>query len=300
MKKGFTLVELLVVIGILGILAAVLVGAFSGGADSARAIKCMSNMKSLASACQTYGMARGHYPLAGSVEKVELDESHGYQNVKMKYYELAGWLSWDSRGAYRGSVNSHIASVGWYTSTYSADMAEREFAYTNGVLWRYLSGNRNVYLCPDHVRKYKDSTPPAWSYFMNSYFGWDSSRGTAAKSETFFGIYYDSLKRADRRLLFAEMPFMDRGVTVDPDGSAGTEFDCVLQYADDSEAETIGFNHSSSKRSHFAHVVFADGHAEKLTWPKEGLEPSKIKDLTKWLCQGKDVSFDGKVYREMK
>ena len=56
MKKGFSLVELLVVIGIIGILAGVLMGVFSGGSDSARAARCLSNMKNLANACQTYGM----------------------------------------------------------------------------------------------------------------------------------------------------------------------------------------------------------------------------------------------------
>ena len=68
MKKGFTLVELLVVIGILGILSAVLIGSFAGGTESARAVKCLTNMRNLATACQTYGMSYGFYPLAGSIE----------------------------------------------------------------------------------------------------------------------------------------------------------------------------------------------------------------------------------------
>ena len=299
MKKGFTLVELLVVIGILGILTAVLVGTFAGGTDSARAVKCLSNMKNLASACQTYGMAHGCYPLAGSVEMVKVDESRGIRNIKMKYYELPGWLSWNSQGAYAGDVNSHVASVGWFTSAYAEETEDREFAYTNGVLWKYISGNRNLFQCPAHVKKFS-GTPPAWSYFMNGYFGWDSSRGASAKAETFHGIGYSSLKRADRRLLLAEMPFMGLGVSTEPNASAGTDFDCVLQYELGTDAETVGFNHSSGKRAKFAHVVFADGHTEKLAWPKTGLEATRIKDLTKWLCQGKDISFNGQVYEELK
>lgn len=299
MKKAFTLVELLVVIGILGILSAVLIGSFSGGTESARAVKCLSNMKNLASACQTYGMAHGNYPLAGSVEKVKVDESRGIRNVKMRYCELPGWLSWNSQGAYSGSVNSHVASVGWFTSAYTEDENVREYAYTNGVLWKYISGNRSLFQCPAHVKRY-GSTPPAWSYFMNSYFGWDSSRGASAKAETFGGIHYAGLKRADRRLLFAEMPFMGVGVSIEPNASASTDFDCVLQYELGTDAETVGFNHSSGKRAKFAHVVFADGHTEKLSWPKTGLEATRIKELTKWLCQGKDISFNGKVYEELK
>ena len=56
MKKGFTLVEMLVVIGIIGILVGVLVASFSGGTESARNAQCLTNMKNLAGACQSHGM----------------------------------------------------------------------------------------------------------------------------------------------------------------------------------------------------------------------------------------------------
>ena len=41
-RRGFTLVEMLVVIGIIATLAGVLMGVMSGGTDSARAAKCSS------------------------------------------------------------------------------------------------------------------------------------------------------------------------------------------------------------------------------------------------------------------
>ena len=68
MKKAFSLIELLVVIGILAILMGVLVVTTSGGTESARAARCLTNMRSLATACNTAALSRSTYPLAGSAE----------------------------------------------------------------------------------------------------------------------------------------------------------------------------------------------------------------------------------------
>jgi prepilin-type N-terminal cleavage/methylation domain-containing protein/prepilin-type processing-associated H-X9-DG protein len=298
MKKAFTLVELLVVIGILGILSAVLIGSFSGGTESARNAKCLTNMKNLASACQSYGMTHAHYPLAGSVERVRIDSSDP-RNVKMQYSELPGWLSWNSENAYAGgSTSSHVANPGWFVSTYDQTAAVREHCCTNGSLWKYLSGNRGIFQCPAHVKKF-GKNPPAWSYVMNSYFGW-AGANASPKDGSYYGIHYGDLARADRRLLFAEIPYMGVETAINTTESAGTECDCVLQYRSKDGGEMIGFNHSSGKRSKFAHVVFADGHAEKLVWPKDGLNEARVRELTEWLCTATDVTFTGKDYEELK
>lgn len=49
-KKGFTLIELIVVIAILGILAAVLIPRFSGFTDRARTTQVLTNAKQIATA----------------------------------------------------------------------------------------------------------------------------------------------------------------------------------------------------------------------------------------------------------
>ena len=67
---GFTLIEMIVVIGIIGILAGVLFASFGGATDSARAALCLSNMKGLAQAANACAMRNGNFPLAGSREAV--------------------------------------------------------------------------------------------------------------------------------------------------------------------------------------------------------------------------------------
>ncbi|MGN0832098.1 MAG: type II secretion system protein [Kiritimatiellia bacterium] len=312
MKKAFTLVELIIVVGIICVLAGILLASFSGGTDSAKAALCLANMKNLANACQTYGMATYRYPNAGSEEYLTIDESQGRRNVRESYSEIKGWISWDSEGHYPSSSHQSNPTIGLYET----DRKKADYALTNGCLWKYVSQNRSTYVCPLHQQTMRrQGLTPNWSYLMNAYFGWDTSEGARAVSR---GSYtdYGTLQRADRRLLFAEVPFMGYS-SWQPEGSAGSkDTDGVLQFAttglssgdkgangSDGE-ETIGANHMVGKKL-YAHVAFADGHVEKLRIPYTGspknpkADENELKQLTAWLCAGYDVSLSGNQYQKL-
>lgn len=300
MKKAFTLVELLVVIAIIGVLASVLMVTFGSGTESARATKCLIGMRNLANGVTARAMDAGYYPLAGSVERYGIDESQGIQNVKECYDEVPGWISWYSQEAYRSKPSSHVSSASWFISCYSQDEDARLYCLTNGTLWKYISKNADVYVCPSHQRAMSKNLKPAWSYVMNARFGYDDTEGSGSKSQHYYGTRFGDLKRADRTLLFAEIPWAANLTDPDPQysTSSGTDFDCTLHYTD-KHKELIGFDHKDGRRW-VAHVVFADGHAEKLYQPEGGLDAQKVQELTDWLCRGKDVSFNGERYEELK
>lgn len=290
MKKAFTLVELLVVIGIIAILCGVLIAALGGSTDSAKAAKCLGNLHSLAMGVQSKAMSSRTYPFAGSLLK--------FSDMGMRKQKVVhGWVGW--------SENSISGS---YISPYSQDWDARDHSLTNGSIWTAVSANSDIFVCPIHREAFKKKNPtakygPCWSYVMNAAFKWRSQQ--RAFPHTFGGVYYDGLANKSKTLLFAELPCAKNDLVSDVqfDSGATTENDPILQYRGCSGGgeEMIAFNHRFGKRGFSAHVCYADGHTEKLTLPRNA-SLSNIKDLTNWLCapeQRFDVVLDGGEYKKL-
>lgn len=307
-KKGFSLVELLIVIGIIAVLGGVMLTQFSGSTESALAASCLNNMRSLCNAVISEATQEGHYPSAGPYQYLVTD-SGSVDYAKTLWRQ--GWI---------GQAEGNTIVSCYYDS--SDDQAQH-YAITNGTLWRAVGGNRSTYVCPAHVKmcKKKRLASPAWSYAMNSYFGWDCSKGAGYNGlcrkygEGDFNFRYSSgasnrSRPPDRVLLFGEIPFAENGVQ-QPEFStaAASENDMILEFANaeggvqranrasTGAGEAIGFNHKSGN-DYSAHVAFADGHCVKLMLPRGGSEDNLV-SLTTWLCTGQEYTFNGAQYEKV-
>src|SRR5450756_2604093 len=62
---GFTLVELLVVIGIIALLISILLPALSRARESSKTVVCLANLRSIMQACTIYSSENQEYMLPG-------------------------------------------------------------------------------------------------------------------------------------------------------------------------------------------------------------------------------------------
>ena len=308
MKQGFSLIELLIVIGIIAILGGVMLSQFSGSTDSALAASCMNNLRTLCNAVLADAARETDYPAAGPFRYIEKG------TLEKKWRQ--GWIG------YVGDSDSCTPVSCYYGG--NDDNEKQHHAITNGTIWRTIGGHESAYLCPAHTKycKNKKKPTPAWSYVMNSYFGWDCSlaadydSGTRSYGSGNLKFVYSRepearYRSADHVLLFAEIPYVDTGVqTPSWNTAADEENDMVLQYkaetqlgekgtankAAKSNGEIIGFNHRSGK-GYFAHVAFADGHCMRFVMPTDASKDNLI-NLTTWLCTGQEAVFVNGQYQK--
>ncbi|MFZ5353581.1 MAG: type II secretion system protein [Bacillota bacterium] len=118
-KKGFSLIELVVVVGILGILAAVAIPRVTSSLDDARENADLANLRSLRNAVEMYFVENGSYPPQPANAAAFATTMATYFPEGIPEVQVVGWEFYyheDATGehvVYAQSAPAAISSVAW-------------------------------------------------------------------------------------------------------------------------------------------------------------------------------------------
>jgi prepilin-type N-terminal cleavage/methylation domain-containing protein len=126
-KKAFTLVELLVVIGIIAILIAILLPAMQKAREQAKQTTCMSNMRQIVQGWLLYA-----HDNKGGIVFSETDDR--------------------TKTVPPGSPSQDLGKLGWVIDTESDPNFNTEAAVRAGALWKYCPA-AGTYRCPSSTEK---------------------------------------------------------------------------------------------------------------------------------------------------
>lgn len=305
MKKAFTLIEMLVVVGIIAVLASIVLVNIRGATEAANATKCISNMRSLCNAMNAVGMDWGLYPLAGPVTAT---------TTGLGENTTEGWISRDRSGNVVPCYGTGNADDDIYALTNGCAGGWQEGkGDSNGTFWQAVAQNASIFCCPTFAQDLlaKRKRKPVFSYALNAAIFKSDLEDQNYQSLSGPGMAHynnkgDMTDKGDKRVMFAELP-ISQSCSYDPLSKPDT-CNAALQikmtfsgivYGNPlwkGRSEAIGFVHLDKRKKYYGHVAFIDGHVEKFMQPPAS---SSLKEdaLTARICIGDDVAYDEKGYR---
>lgn len=260
--QGFTLVELLVVIGIIALLVAILLPALNRARDQANTTQCLSNLRQIGNAIMNYAADNQGWLVPGRYD------APTYPAVAVA--ELEDWATLLVNGGYLPTPP--------------------QVASTN-IAWTDTSFGTSVFRCPNGMNNRGDiagmASPQTPIDPMGSVFTRLLSNSTQVRVDTWYGINgwtatpTSSEVNAFARWPFTDLPYPGSGLAQKlhklTDFHNNAELVLVFDgfYWANQDAENVNFRHKNWSQANF---LMADGHAQtvNLTDLTGGISSARI------------------------
>jgi prepilin-type N-terminal cleavage/methylation domain-containing protein/prepilin-type processing-associated H-X9-DG protein len=235
-RSGFTLVELLVVIGIIAVLISILLPSLSGARRQAKMVQCLSNLKQMAHAQEMYASQFNGW----AVPIFSGPQAPAPNNTRMQ---------WQNNPVFRANLGQKIAGP------------DPDHVFMN----RWTPGM----VCPEAIqaqsRENQYGVPVQFSYGYNTVANEPNGRVkripevAAGPDRIFRGRKKTSVKSPTQKLMWVDSlgALIDRGKSYKHGEEPG--------YDETKDADEDSFVHYRHGKSHDkANVAFWDGHVETL------------------------------------
>ena len=209
-SKGFTLLELLVVVAVIGLLVTITIPVIGGAIKRARSAVCINNLKQLHAAVMTKCQDGGSIPDSSSCEfEIQTPDEEGGNPIIETGGSRTGWVDWHNGDPGTGTVD--------YRTYWWGDKGRQ--SVTNGALWQFV-GDEGVYCCPEFrkLARSKGSKGGAVNYKDMNYATapsvFPANRRISTMAVRSYGLNssiagrnYNSLEAPHRQVLFADMGY---------------------------------------------------------------------------------------------
>jgi len=277
--RAFTLVELLVVIGIIALLIAILLPALSRAQEMSRSLKCLANLRSLAQATILHANEhRGYMPVAGATftptaSSATPDGMHDHAMLKYSYFNdggkvrpmglagsLARYLGQNVRTDSKAQLEADL-EIGTVARMFICP-SDREGGWLGFTIAEYTGGNwtgpssRQSYAFNEAVLGIAE--PPE---------GGVSQRGCRLRGNL------ARVRRSDSVFLMTDSTNLRGGSPSSPGILVyfNTRFNQTLGdvFVDNASGDSVNFDYNRHRKQ--MNISFLDGHAESVPITRRAL-----------------------------